>query len=124
LTVAAVTPWLISVLFPKPVQDHHSVIRFSDFFQAIALGCHPGCRRDDDEIRPRLGGLPDALAESSCVGQDGRMTLRSWFRRLSAYLLGVVDEYWAMREPAQYQQEDPHCDLRGREDAGDSRTSL
>ena len=48
----------------------------------------------------------------------------SWFRRLSAYLLGVVDEYWAMREPAQYQQQDPHCDLRGREDAGDNRTSL
>ena len=30
---------------------------------------------------------------------------------VSVYLLGVVDEYWAMREPSQYHEHNPQCDL-------------
>ena len=40
------------------------------------------------------------------------MKRRSWLHRISAYLLGVVDEYWAMREPAQYHQQLPCCELK------------
>ena len=45
------------------------------------------------------------------------MKIRSWLTRISAHLLGVVDEYWAMREPAQYHQQLPCCDLKGEMDA-------
>ena len=40
------------------------------------------------------------------------MDKKSWLQRLSVYLLGVVDEYWAMREPSQYHDHNPQCDLK------------
>ena len=45
------------------------------------------------------------------------MKKRSWLTRISAHLLGVVDEYWAMREPAQYHQQVPRCNLKSEVDA-------
>ena len=45
------------------------------------------------------------------------MKIRSWLTRIGSHLLGVVDEYWAMREPAQYHQELPCCDLKNEVDA-------
>ena len=48
------------------------------------------------------------------------MKIRSWLTRISAHLLGVVDEYWAMREPAQYHQQLPSCDLKREMDASGS----
>ena len=57
------------------------------------------------------------MAESSSVRQDEDMKIRSWLTRISAHLLGVVDEYWAMREPAQYHQQLPCCDLKSKMDA-------
>ena len=45
------------------------------------------------------------------------MKIRSWLTQIGAHLLGVVDEYWAMREPAQYQQQLPCCDLKSEMDA-------
>ena len=39
------------------------------------------------------------------------MEKKPWWHRLSVYLLGVVDEYWAMREPSQYHEHNPKCDL-------------
>jgi hypothetical protein len=60
------------------------------------------------------------VAESSSVRQDEEMKIRSWLTRISAHLLGVVDEYWALREPAQYQQQLPSCDLKREMDASGS----
>ena len=57
------------------------------------------------------------VAESSSGRQDEDMKKRSWLTRISAHLLGVVDEYWAMREPAQYHRQLPCCDLKGEMDA-------
>ena len=45
------------------------------------------------------------------------MKIRSWLARIGAHLLGVVDEYWAMREPAQYHQHLPCCELKSEMDA-------
>ena len=64
-----------------------------------------------------LTGRLVSVAESSSVRQDEDMKIRSWLTRISAHLLGVVDEYWAMREPAQYHQQLPCCDLKGEMDA-------
>ena len=57
------------------------------------------------------------MAESSSGRQDEDMKKLSWLTRISAHLLGVVDEYWAMREPAQYHRQLPCCDLKGEMDA-------
>ena len=64
-----------------------------------------------------LTGRLVSVAESSSVRQDEGMKIRSWLTRISAHLLGVVDEYWAMREPAQYHQQLPCCDLKSEMDA-------
>jgi hypothetical protein len=37
------------------------------------------------------------------------MGLRKTLKKGVVYLLGVVDEYWAMREPSQYGEKDPEC---------------
>ena len=39
------------------------------------------------------------------------MGLRNSFKKTMIYLLGVVDEYWAMREPSQYGKKDPECSI-------------
>ena len=57
------------------------------------------------------------VAETSSVRQDEGMKKRSWLTRVGAHLLGVVDEYWAMREPAQYHQQLPRCELKSDIDA-------
>ncbi|CAI8402220.1 MAG: Uncharacterised protein [Cyanobium sp. ARS6] len=50
------------------------------------------------------------------------MKRRSWLTRISAHLLGVVDEYWAMREPAQYHQQLPCCNLKSEVDVPGPKT--
>ena len=62
-------------------------------------------------------GLLLSVAESPLVRQDGGMKIRSWLARISSHLLGVVDEYWAMREPAQYSEQLPCCNLNTEVDA-------
>ena len=57
------------------------------------------------------------MAESPPVRQDEEMKIRSWLTRIGSHLLGVVDEYWAMREPAQYHQQLPCCDLKSEMDS-------
>ena len=39
------------------------------------------------------------------------MGLRKSLKKAMVYLLGVVDEYWAMREPGQYGEKDPECSI-------------
>ena len=39
------------------------------------------------------------------------MGLRKSLKKAVFYLLGVVDEYWAMREPSQYGEKDPECSI-------------
>jgi|TARA_B100001094_G_scaffold239647_1_gene235164 hypothetical protein len=39
------------------------------------------------------------------------MGLRKSLKKAMVYLLGVVDEYWAMREPSQYGEKDPECSI-------------
>ena len=36
----------------------------------------------------------------------------SLLQRLGTYLLGLVDEYWAMRRPWQYGNKQPQCGLQ------------
>ncbi|WP_137024886.1 hypothetical protein [Synechococcus sp. UW179A] len=57
------------------------------------------------------------MAESAPVRQDEAMKKQSWLARISSHLLGVVDEYWAMREPAQYHQQLPCCNLKSEVDS-------
>ena len=40
------------------------------------------------------------------------MKQRSLLQRIGAYLMGLVDEYWTMREPRSYGQEAPRCTVR------------
>ncbi len=44
------------------------------------------------------------------------MGLRKSFKQAMAYLLGVVDEYWAMREPSQYGERDPECSIASQDE--------
>ena len=39
------------------------------------------------------------------------MKQASLLQRLGTYLLGLVDEYWAMRRPWQYGNKQPQCGL-------------
>ena len=39
------------------------------------------------------------------------MGLRKSVKKAMTYLLGVVDEYWAMREPGQYGEKEPECSI-------------
>ena len=40
------------------------------------------------------------------------MKQASLLRRIGTYLLGLVDEYWAMRRPWQYGAKEPQCGLQ------------
>ncbi|WP_186584998.1 hypothetical protein [Synechococcus sp. MEDNS5] len=40
------------------------------------------------------------------------MKQRSLLQRLGSYLMGLVDEYWTMREPQSYGEEAPSCTVR------------
>ena len=40
------------------------------------------------------------------------MKQASLLRRIGTYLLGLVDEYWAMRRPWQYGAKQPQCGLQ------------
>ena len=40
------------------------------------------------------------------------MKKRSLLQRIGSYLMGLVDEYWTMREPQSYGQEAPSCSVR------------
>ena len=64
------------------------------------------------------------MAESALVRQDEEMKIQPWLTRISSHLLGVVDEYWAMREPAQYHQQVPRCNLKSEVDATRSTGKL
>ena len=52
---------------------------------------------------------------SNCLPQYlervNSMGLRKSLKKAMVYLLGVVDEYWAMREPSQYGKKDPECSI-------------
>ncbi|MEB3158232.1 MAG: hypothetical protein VKK03_02085 [Synechococcus sp.] len=39
------------------------------------------------------------------------MGLRTLLRRLATLVLGLVDTYWAMREPGQYGDRPPQCEV-------------
>ena len=55
-----------------------------------------------------------ALQANVCHSDSGMvlgMGLRQTLKKAMAYLLGVVDEYWAMREPSQYGDRDPECSI-------------
>ncbi len=60
------------------------------------------------------------MAELSSVRQHEGMKIRSWLNRIGSHLLGLVDEYWAMREPAQYHRQLPCCELKRDMDASRS----
>ena len=51
-----------------------------------------------------------AAALSCCQGEG--MKHSSLLQRLGTYLLGLVDEYWAMRRPWQYGNKQPQCGLQ------------
>ena len=40
------------------------------------------------------------------------MKQASLLQRIGTYLLGLVDEYWAMRRPWQYGAKEPQCGLQ------------
>ena len=44
--------------------------------------------------------------------QTGFMKHFSRLRRFGIYLLGLVDEYWAMRRPWQYGESEPQCGIK------------
>ncbi len=46
-----------------------------------------------------------------CLERGNSMGLRKSLKKAVVYLLGVVDEYWAMREPSQYGEKDPECSI-------------
>ena len=46
-----------------------------------------------------------------CIEIGKSMGLRKTLKKGVVYLLGVVDEYWAMREPSQYGEKDPECSI-------------
>ena len=56
--------------------------------------------------------LHGPLARSLCRCQVEVMKHPSLFRRIGTYLLGLVDEYWAMRRPWQYGTKEPQCGLQ------------
>ena len=46
-----------------------------------------------------------------CCQFEG-MKQASLLQRIGTYLLGLVDEYWAMRRPWQYGAKEPQCGLQ------------
>ncbi|AHF63502.1 hypothetical protein Syncc8109_1131 [Synechococcus sp. WH 8109] len=57
-----------------------------------------------------ISSLSVAGLRRSC--QLEGMKQASLLRRIGTYLLGLVDEYWAMRRPWQYGAKQPQCGLR------------
>lgn len=52
-----------------------------------------------------------AIVCRSAWKKGNSMGLRKSLKKAVVYLLGVVDEYWAMREPSQYGEKDPECSI-------------
>ena len=50
------------------------------------------------------------------------MGLRKSLKKAMVYLLGVVDEYWAMREPRQYGEKDPECSIPAESEGCESKS--
>ena len=63
------------------------------------------------------GATEPNVANPGCRCQREEMKFRMLLRRWAGSLLGLVDEYWAMRRPWQYGAKDPQCELHcdGRE---------
>ena len=57
-------------------------------------------------------GTADAVAAALSCWQGEGMNHVSLLQRLGTYLLGLVDEYWAMRRPWQYGNKHPQCGLQ------------
>ena len=57
-------------------------------------------------------GTADAVASTLSCWQGEGMKQASLLQRLGTYLLGLVDEYWAMRRPWQYGNKQPQCGLQ------------
>lgn len=57
--------------------------------------------------------MPGArLQRDGAIARESAMKQRSVLQRIGTYLLGLVDEYYAMRRPWQYGSKDPQCGLR------------
>ena len=56
-------------------------------------------------------GLVHGHTEASGLGRDV-VGVKVVLRRIGATILGIVDEYWAMREPGQYGDRLPQCEVR------------
>ena len=57
--------------------------------------------------------MPGArLQRGDDIAKQSAMTQLSVLQRIGTYLLGLVDEYYAMRRPWQYGSKDPQCGLR------------
>ena len=52
-----------------------------------------------------------AISCQSGVHEEVVLGLRKSLKKTMVYLLGVVDEYWAMREPGQYGDKEPECSI-------------
>ncbi len=57
-------------------------------------------------------GTADPVAAALSCWQGEGMKHVSLLQRLGTYLLGLVDEYWAMRRPWQYGNKQPQCGLQ------------
>ena len=51
------------------------------------------------------------IACQSGIHEGNVLGLRKSLKKSLVYLLGVVDEYWAMREPGQYGDNEPECSI-------------
>ena len=60
--------------------------------------------------------LPKYLQRVNAMG------LRKSLKKAMVYLLGVVDEYWAMREPSQYGEKDPECSIPAESEGCESKS--
>ena len=57
--------------------------------------------------------MPGArLQRGDAIAKQSAMKQLSVLQRIGTYLLGLVDEYYAMRRPWQYGSKDPQCGLR------------
>ena len=57
-----------------------------------------------------------------CFKRVNAMGLRKSLKKAMVYLLGVVDEYWAMREPSQYGEKDPECSIPDESEGCESKS--
>ena len=58
--------------------------------------------------------LSETLARHTGASRRQRvaMDVKTLVRRIGTAILGMVDEYWAMREPGQYGERVPQCEVR------------